>query len=151
MIVTADSVSMMTEACATGRPVYFYDTGEGRTSMKENPWLDGLAEEEGEPGGFKLSRWHLKAHIYRLTMRLGPQRLTRDIRIVQRLLIDSHRAVWLGDGHPETNPPPLEDLSRAVARVRALFEPAPPGSLSEPHGLHRSPERPELQARPTRT
>ena len=54
-------------------------------------------------------------------MRLGPQRLTRDIRIVQRLLIDSDRAVWLGDGHPKALPRPLEDMPRAVARVRALF------------------------------
>jgi len=124
VIVTADSVSMMAEACVTGRPVYLYDTGEGMTSMKENPWLDGSARagelESGDPKiGF--SRWHLKAHIYRLTMRMGPQRLTRDIRIVQQLLIDTKRAVWLGDGHPEAGAPPLEDMARAVARVKQLF------------------------------
>jgi hypothetical protein len=126
VIVTADSVSMMTEACATGRPVYLYDTGEGRTSMKHNPWLDGVGDVEdpsAEPvsGPLGLNRWHLKAHIYRLTMRLGPQRLTRDIRIVQRLLIDSKRAVWLGDGHPDADYQPLEDVRRAVDRVRQLF------------------------------
>jgi len=130
VIVTADSVSMMTEACATGRPVYLYDTGEGRTSMKENPWLDGLSEEGG-PSGVKLDRWHLKAHVYRLTMRLGPQRLTRDIRIVQKLLVDSQRAVWLGDGHPPSDPPPLRDMERAVARVRALIEPRASGVRRE--------------------
>lgn len=119
VIVTADSVSMMTEACATGRPVYLYDTGEGRTSMKHNPWLDGTGADE--PGGFGLNRWHLKAHVYRLTMRMGPQRLTRDIRIVQQLLVDTKRAIWLGDGHPDA-PAPLEDMTRAVARVRALFD-----------------------------
>jgi hypothetical protein len=54
-------------------------------------------------------------------MRLGPQRLTRDIRIVQRLLIDSKRAVWLGDGHPDADYQPLEDVRRAVDRVRQLF------------------------------
>lgn len=121
VVVTADSVSMMTEACATGRPVYLYDTGEGRTSMKRNPWLDGEDESETEPRR-PLDRWHLKAWIYRLTMRLGPQRLTRDIRIVQQLLVDSDRAVWLGDGHPKERYRPLEDMPRAVARVRALFD-----------------------------
>jgi mitochondrial fission protein ELM1 len=132
VIVTADSVSMMTEACATGRPVYLFDTGEGRTSMKHNPWLDGV-RESGESGGgvegdedasgtLGLNRWHLKAHVYRLTMRLGPQRLTRDIRIVQRLLVDSGRAVWLGDGRPSADPRPLDDMNRAVERVRRLFE-----------------------------
>jgi hypothetical protein len=135
VVVTADSVSMMTEACATGRPVYLYDTGEGRTSMKHNPWLDGVGEADdpsttngdagdgGSAGSVSaaLNRWHLKAHIYRLTMRLGPQRLTRDIRIVQQLLIDSKRAVWLGDGHPDAGYQPLEDVQRAVDRVRQLF------------------------------
>jgi len=120
VVVTADSVSMMTEACATGRPVYLYDTGEGRTSMKRNPWLDG--EDESDAAAPRpLDRWHLKAWIYRLTMRLGPQRLTRDIRIVQQLLVASERAIWLGDGHPKALPRPLDDMPRAVARVRGLF------------------------------
>ncbi|MCP4904549.1 MAG: nucleoside-diphosphate sugar epimerase [bacterium] len=124
VIVTADSVSMMAESCVTDRPVYLYDTGEGMTSMKQNPWLDGIADAaELDSGDSKmgLSPSHLKAHIYRMTMRMGPQRLTRDIRIVQQLLIDTKRAVWLGDGHPDAEAPPLEDMARAVARVRALF------------------------------
>ena len=137
VVVTADSVSMMTEACATGRPVYLFDTGEGRTSMKHNPWLDGVGEPDAIPeasdfngtsaqngeasGGLGLNRWHLKAHVYRLTMRLGPRRLTRDIRIVQRLLVDTGRAIWLGDGPPSANPRPLDDMNRAVERVRQLF------------------------------
>lgn len=136
VVVTADSVSMMAEACVTGRPVYLFDTGEGRTSMKHNPWLDGRAEaaptsREGretadptdeESAAIGLNRWHLKAHIYRLTMRLGPERLTRDIRIVQQLLVDSDRAIWLGDGHPKANSRPLEDMRRAVDRVRQLVD-----------------------------
>ena len=149
VIVTADSVSMMAEACAAGRPVYLFDTGEGRTSMKHNPWLDGETDTGQNPASAEsaasiagdslpdaagdaprsgprgLTRWHLKAHIYRATMRLGPQRLTRDIRIVQQLLIDSNRAVWLGDGHPTTEPRPLDDMRRAVDRVRQLFEGKP--------------------------
>ena len=132
VVVTADSVSMMTEACATGRYVYLYDTGEGITSMKRNPFLDG--EEEDAPGSEghsgdadgtgrrrRFDRAHFNAWIYRLGMRMGPQRLTRDIRIVQQLLIDSDRAIWLGDGHPKALPRPLDDMPRAVARVRALF------------------------------
>lgn len=131
VIVTADSVSMMAEACATGRPVYLFDTGEGRTSMKHNPWLDGVRGNSKQDGGFGessaigLNRWHLKAHIYRITMRLGPQRLTRDIRIVQQLLVDTKRAVWLGDGVPTTNSRPLDDVERAVDRIRQFFEPSP--------------------------
>jgi hypothetical protein len=128
VVVTADSVSMMAEACATGKPVYLFDTGEGRTSMKHNPWLDGANESaehpirNGKSGALGLNRWHLKAHIYRLSMRHGPQRLTRDIRIVQQLLVDTHRAIWLGDGQPGSDSRPLDDIDRAVARVRQLFE-----------------------------
>ena len=113
---------MMTEACATDRPVYLYDTGQDRTSMKHNPWLDGDSSAgEDTPSGLGFNRWHLKAHIYRLTMRLGPQRLTRDIRIVQRLLVDTKRAAWLDDGPSDAAPTPLRDVERAVERVRALF------------------------------
>jgi mitochondrial fission protein ELM1 len=128
VVVTADSVSMMAEACATGKPVYLFDTGEGRTSMKHNPWLDGVDESAGDAvrngksSALGLNRWHLKAHIYRLSMRHGPQRLTRDIRIVQQLLVDTHRAIWLGDGQPGSDSRPLDDIDRAVTRVRQLFE-----------------------------
>ena len=72
----------------------------------------------------RLSRPHLKAFVYRTTMKTGPRRLTRDIRIVQSLLVESGRAAWLGDGRPSPDAPPLRDLERAVARVRGLFEPA---------------------------
>lgn len=131
VVVTADSVSMMTEACATGRYVYLYDTGEGITSMKRNPFLDGEDDEDDEGGADgadrkkrrrrPFDRAHLRAWIYRLGMRMGPERLTRDIRIVQQLLIDSERAIWLGDGHPKALPRPLEDVPRAAARVHSLF------------------------------
>jgi len=113
--VTADSVSMMAEACATGHPVLLYDTGEGVTSMREE-------SSRGAGSGWNLlDKNQRKAFVYRQTMRLGPRRLTRDIRIVQQRLVDSGRASWLGDELPEGAPPPLRDLDRAVARVRALF------------------------------
>lgn len=116
LIVTGDSVSMMAEACATGRPVYLYDTGEGVTSMRDE-------SARGPGSGWQLfDRAHRKAFIYRQTMRYGPRRLTRDIRIVQQRLVESGRAAWLGEGHPAGTPPPLRDLERAAARVRELFE-----------------------------
>lgn len=117
ILVTADSVSMMTEACATGRPVYFYDTGEGKTSMREPPAPPTTPDTIWR----NLSPAYLKAFVYRQTMKLGPTRLTRDIRIVQRKLVESGRAAWLGEGEPSPNPPPLDDVARAAERVRALF------------------------------
>ena len=117
--MTADSVSMMAEACSAEKPVYFYDTGRGETAMHRPA---GSEATSSDSRGLPLSRQHLKALTYRLTMLVGPERLTRDIRIVQQLLIDTKRAVWLGDGHPDASPPPLEDMDRAVARVKALFD-----------------------------
>ena len=73
-------------------------------------------------------------------VRFGPGRMRRDIRIMHRNLIASKRAVWLGKGTPEASPPPLEDLTRAVARVRALFEPALEG------GARRDPTAVRLNA-----
>ncbi len=119
IVVTGDSMSMLTEACATAKPVYIFDLGVGEHAMRirppgetagpSRPWWKG-----GEP-------FHMKAFIYRLGMRLGPQRLTRDIRIVHSKLVDNGHAVWLGDPFPEQPPPPVESVERAVARVRALF------------------------------
>ncbi len=114
IIVTADSVSMMAESCATGRPVDLFDTGVGRTSMRGTGGPDA-------PFWKRMDRVHWKAFVYRQTMRYGPSRLTRDIRIVQQRLVESGRAVWLGDEHPNEAPPPGRDLERAVDRVRALF------------------------------
>lgn len=117
IVVTADSVSMMTEACATGRPVYFYDTGEGKTSMREPQAPPSTPDTIWR----HLSPAYVKAFVYRQTMKVGPTRLTRDIRIVQRRLVESGRAAWLGDGEPAANAPPLGDVERAAARVRALL------------------------------
>ena len=61
--------------------------------------------------------------MYRQMMRFGPQRLSRDIRIVHQHLVDSGRAVWLGDDFAPGLPlRSLECLPRAVARVRGLFD-----------------------------
>jgi hypothetical protein len=49
--------------------------------------------------------------------------MTRDVRIIHRQLQEQGRAVWLGQPFPKGPPPaPLDDVPRAVARVKALFE-----------------------------
>ena len=66
-------------------------------------------------------RDYLRAFVFRTAMRVPPKRMTRDIRIVHRKLIEAGRAVWLGDPLPGERPPPLESVERAVARVAGLF------------------------------
>jgi mitochondrial fission protein ELM1 len=103
IVVTADSISMLTEACATGKPVYMFDP-------------DRTADLDGGSADFRFS-----GLMYRWMMRWGPGRLSRDIGLVHRRLLDGGYAVWLGDDFPEQAPPPLRDLEHALARVRALF------------------------------
>jgi mitochondrial fission protein ELM1 len=103
IIVTADSISMLTEACATGKPVYMFDP-------------DRTAGPGGAGADFRFS-----GLTYRWMMRWGPKRLSRDIGLVHRRLLDGGHAVWLGNDFPERTPPPLRDLEHALARVRGLF------------------------------
>jgi hypothetical protein len=114
-------MSMLTEACATGKPVHIFDLGEGRHAMRAPVNGEAVVETSGRNGARVWEKGHLKAFIYRQTMHIGPQRMTRDIRIVHRELVDNGHAVWLGDPFPPGAPPAVESVTRAVSRVRALF------------------------------
>jgi len=77
-VVTGESMSMLGEAAATGRPLYIFDVGDG------------------------AARWWLQSHNYRykplshhLAMRFGPARMRRDIGNIQNALVASGRAKWL--------------------------------------------------------
>ncbi len=120
-IVTGDSMSMLAEACATRKPVHIFDLGEGKYAMRQTAAGAAPAETPSRPWWKGWEKGHLKSFIYRLGMRFGPQRMTRDIRIVHARLLEQGQAVWLGDPFPEGTPPPVESVTRAVARVRALF------------------------------
>ncbi len=125
-IVTGDSMSMVTEACATRKRVYIFDLGEGHLAMRPDapPVRRPLIPEADNIRGF----W------YRQMMKYGPQRLSRDIRLIHQRLVAEGRCAWL-DGEDFVDwqtPPPLEAVPRAVARVRALFEP-------EAHGEDKAP------------
>ena len=119
IIVTADSVSMMTEACATGKPTYLFDIEEGPRSMR--------AEEARTKDGARLPPpyWKgadLDSTLWRIGLRIGPDWWTRDIRIVHRALIDSNRVAWLGETstQPQASDP-TQDMRRAVTRIRSLM------------------------------
>ena len=95
LIVTSDTVSMISEAVGTGKPVFVFD-------------LDG--NDDVRPGAF----------FYRLLMRFGHPRLTRDLELFHRRLTETGRAAWLGQPLSTVRSEPLDDLARAVARVQAL-------------------------------
>lgn len=123
IIVTGDSMSMLTEACATRKPVYIFDLGEGSNSMRGSS-PTGEQNQLTIRGRRSWNRDYLRSFIYRQAMRTGPHRLTRDIRIIHQILVESGRAVWLGQDFPPGHAPPLlEDIPRAVAHIQALFDP----------------------------
>ncbi|MCO6412638.1 MAG: mitochondrial fission ELM1 family protein [Thiogranum sp.] len=107
LVVTADSVSMLSEACATGKPVYMAELGGYGFPMRP----DRVAEVD-----FRFS-----ALTYSWMMRFGPRRLSRDIRLVHRKLLEEGRVAWLGDAAARKPLLRLSDRERAVERVRALF------------------------------
>lgn len=105
LVVTGDSIAMLSEACATGKPVYMFDLG-------------GMREGRREPGDFRLG-----AALYAILLRWFWQPLSRDLTLVHRGLRDSGRAVWLGEEMTDGGSPPTAetDLQRAVEAVERLF------------------------------
>lgn len=111
IIVTGDSIAMLSEACATTKPVYLFDLGCRRQSMR--------FPHEQPPGrnDFRLTAW-----LYRALMRFGPQRLSRDITLVHRQLLETGRICWLDEADSRVcSATPQPDLQRATARIRSLF------------------------------
>jgi len=118
-IITADSISMLTEACATGKPVMLFDTEEGRQAMRAE---EGLATAQGRLPPLYWRGRDVNSTFFRLALSYAPVSWSRDLRIVHRALRAAGRVSWLGD--PAPKPRPLyesEDMARAVARIRALF------------------------------
>ena len=107
LIVTADSVSMLSEACATGKPVYMAELGGYGYPMR--------------PGQDTAVDFRLSALTYSWMMRFGPKRLSRDIRLVHNKLLSEGRLAWLGESLPQHTDKGSFDLDHAVQRVRALF------------------------------
>jgi len=107
LIVTADSVSMLSEACATGKPVYMAELGGYGYPMR--------------PGRKTAVDFRLSALTYSWMMRFGPKRLSRDIRLVHNNLLSEGRVVWLGEPFTQRTDTGSADLDHALQRVRALF------------------------------
>jgi mitochondrial fission protein ELM1 len=118
LVVTGDSISMLTESCATGKPVHIFDLGEGALSMRA-----AIGAARG------LAGWvgpDLRATLFLSSNRCFPPRWRRDTRVLLQGVVASGRACWLGDVAPGAAAAgPLPDLDRAVAAIRALFPGAP--------------------------
>ena len=118
IIVTADSISMLAEACVTGKPVSLFDIEEGPQAMRA---------EESRPkvwGAMPAIHWrgrNLSTTFFRLLMNMAPVRWSRDLRIVHRGLTASGLASWLGKENLQARLEPQRARERSTARIRQLF------------------------------
>jgi mitochondrial fission protein ELM1 len=109
VVVTGDSIGMISEACATGKPVRLFDPG-------------GMRAASGPPLDFRPG-----ATLYGALMRWCWQPLTRDITLVHKQVLASGRASWLdeetsGEEAPgERGAVAPSEMGRAVASVRRLL------------------------------
>lgn len=103
-VVTADSVAMLSEACAVGKRVDMFDLG-------------GMRE------GFDARRdFRIGGVLYEALMRWGWAPLTRDITRVHRQLVASGRAAWLGDKPLPHRDQASTDMSRAIDAIQRMIE-----------------------------
>ncbi len=121
-IVTCESVSMLTEACHTRKPVYIYDFESGVNAV------EAIDPTHCDRKSFQQAlrevshRLRYRVIVHRLAMRLAPRRMRREFGRFHQMLIAARRAVWFGKTFPPGPPqPPLDDLPRTVARVQGLF------------------------------
>ncbi len=120
LVVTGESMSMLTEAAATGKPLYVFD-------------LADCPAVAPDPAQADCRHWWRIAHNYRykplthrLAMRFAPRRMRRDIARIQQRLVDSGRAVWAATGAVAlASDAVAADLQTVAARVRSLLQSPP--------------------------
>ncbi|MCB1689049.1 MAG: mitochondrial fission ELM1 family protein [Halioglobus sp.] len=104
LIVTGDSIAMLSEACATGKPVTMFDLGGMRDSNDES-----------------ARDFRLGGTLYALLMRWFWRPLSRDITLVHRRLREAGCVSWVEDVLVTAMVPAETDMHRAVAAVHRLF------------------------------
>lgn len=114
-IVTADSSSLIAEACSTARPVYLFSSppapGAKPRLRSFSEWLGRKAE--GSPA---------MGDAYGRMTASGLLKTPRDFAAYHEALRRRGLLHALGDPVPSRPPEPLDDLERAACAVHAMFE-----------------------------
>ncbi len=108
VIVTGDSIAMLSEAVATEKPVWIFDLGTGNKAMNKLAPMGPIDRT-------------LKTELYRLLMHIGPERLSRDLRLVHERFVGAGLAAWLEEGASPASGGRTGDMERAVSRVKELL------------------------------
>ena len=114
LVVSADSISMLAEAVATGRPVEMFDFGSGAVPMRDHGRVD--------PAAPLLDR--VRGWLYERYLRCPPGRLnrSRDLRVVHRALLAAGKVAWLGEEAPAATMRLVGDeMTRTLNRLRGLL------------------------------
>jgi len=115
LVVTSDSVSMLADACRSGKPTAIWKTG-----LREDPFTK-ICRALGDQA-------HRNTPIGKLLRSAALKGLFTPPRHVERLtnaIIASKRAGWFDPGCQIERPSALsgdEDMALAIGRVRALFD-----------------------------
>lgn len=120
-VVTGDSISMLVEVAALGKPLAIFPlpTGLfGGLDQLRREWQRKLFSPRCETRGDRL-RQALARFIYRWD-RLGLLNGTRDFRYFHELLVKRHLAVWAGEPLRIGGTVPPDDLQVVVERIRGL-------------------------------
>lgn len=113
-VVTGDSASMLSEACATGKPVFIFAlTERPDLRLRLVRWFHGLAKG--------ASRRPTLARCYDTLVDVGLIGSVRAMPRFHQALIEQGYAARLGEDAAGSGPPGGDDLARAVGRVRALL------------------------------
>lgn len=110
LIVSGDSIAMLSEAVATAKPVHILDLGAGPWSMGSTAGCASTVEDVS-----------LTARFYRGLMRYGHRRWTRDITLVHRQLVSSGQATWMGETTQGEGQAVPSDMDAAIARIEAMW------------------------------
>jgi hypothetical protein len=124
IVVTGESMSLLTEACATRKPLIVFDLSDKGCTDKAGGQHNPGNTIECQPWWRLRHNFRFKPLSHRLAMGVGPKRLRRDIGAIQERLVASGRAVWMGQEYAgERQWLPVGDLDRAVEQVQSLFKP----------------------------
>ncbi len=112
IVVTSDSVSMVADALATGKPVSVYPLPQQKTlKWQAAEWLRANAGDNGSAVFAPL----------RHAFDSGLIEAAADRRLLFERLAREGRIAWYGDAPPQPQPGlAAQDLAKAVERVRAL-------------------------------
>jgi hypothetical protein len=124
LIVTVDSASQLVEACATGKPVALFDwPRKAPRGIKPKRllrrWGEHRRNRAASLGSARRERW--SDHLYDRLVYWGLVKPPRDFAAFHRALMARGLLSKLGERNVMSNPRPLDDMERAVARVKALF------------------------------